>query len=63
MTKKNIAASSIDDAYLWPWMMMVHSAHSNSGNTQVEYLLANINQLLSPEAANLAREFCEIIGA
>ena len=63
MTTPKLACSAIDDAYLWPWMIMIHSAHKNSGNVKVKYLLANINELLSPDAQDLARNFAAEIGA
>jgi lipopolysaccharide biosynthesis glycosyltransferase len=62
MKAPRLACSAIDDAYLWPWMIMIHSAHKNSGNVKVKYLLANVNELLSPQAEILACDFGREIG-
>lgn len=63
LKQESLVCTSIDDRYLWPWMMMINSGHSNVGQKEVRYLLANINEMLSPQAEALALEFCKIIGA
>jgi len=47
MKSKNLICTSIDDNYLWPWMVMVYSAALNSKRKDFRIILANVNGMLS----------------
>lgn len=51
-----LIVSSCDDRYLWPWACSVYSA-VHSADVPVRFLLANVNNLLSPAAQKVATDF------
>ena len=57
MTREKLICTSIDDAYLWPWMVMVYSAVVNCEEKNFHIILANINGMLSEKSILLAKEF------
>ena len=62
MNHKNLVCTSIDDNYLWPWMVMVYSAVINSKNKNFRIIIANINGMLSKELIVIAKEFTKSVG-
>ena len=59
---RNLICTSIDDSYLWPWIVMVHTAWINSEGTSFEILFVNMNNCLSPENEKVIRSFCHVLG-
>ena len=57
--KKFLICTSVDDNYMWPWLVMVYSSVINSRNRNFKYALANINASLSPTNIEIAREFMQ----
>ena len=52
---------SIDDNYLWPWMVTVYSGVINCEGAFPKLILANPNNLLSLENQKFARDFANIL--
>ena len=59
---RNLICTSIDDEYLWPWIVMVYTAWINSEGTPFEVLLANMNSRLSLENEKIIQNYCQILG-
>jgi lipopolysaccharide biosynthesis glycosyltransferase len=59
MKNKNLICTSIDDNYLWPWMVMAYSAAMNSSDKNFRIILANMNEMLSEESITIARKFMD----
>ena len=59
MKNKSLICTSIDDNYLWPWMVMVYSASSNSEVKNFRVILANLNGMLSEKYVAIAEKFME----
>jgi len=57
MEKKSTICMSIDDNYLWPWMVTVYSAVINCESPFPKIILANVNNLLSAECKTIAINF------
>jgi len=57
MKNKNLVCTSIDDNYLWPWMVMVYSAAKNSKDKNFRIVIANLNEMLSKEGVTIAKKF------
>jgi hypothetical protein len=55
--RKNLVCTSIDDNYLWPWMVMVYSAAINSQDKDFRIIIANINGMLSNELITISKKF------
>jgi lipopolysaccharide biosynthesis glycosyltransferase len=62
MGNKNLICTSIDDNYLWPWMVMVYSAAINSNDNNFRIVIANMNGMLSREAINIIEVFTKSLG-
>ena len=62
MKNKNLICTSIDDKYLWPWMVMVYSAAINSKDKNFRIIIANINEMLSQECITIAKKFMNSLG-
>jgi len=58
LKNQNLVCTSIDDNYLWPWMVTVYSAVMNCEVQNFRLILANINGLLSDSSILIATEFC-----
>lgn len=61
MKNNRIICMSIDDNYLWPWMVTVYSAVVNCEGLFPKIILANINKLLSIENQEIAKKFASIL--
>jgi lipopolysaccharide biosynthesis glycosyltransferase len=57
MDTRNLICTSIDDKFLWPWMVMVYSAAINSKKQNFRIILANINGMLSEGSISIAERF------
>ena len=62
MKSKNLICTSIDDKYLWPWMVMVYSAALNSEDKNFRIVIANLNGMLSKESTIIAQKFVKSLG-
>jgi lipopolysaccharide biosynthesis glycosyltransferase len=62
MKYKNLICTSIDDNYLWPWMVMVYSAAMNSKDRNFRFIIANLNEMLSEEYVTIAKKFMNSLG-
>ena len=62
MKSENLICTSIDDNYLWPWMVMVYSAALNSKRKDFRIILANVNGMLSQKNVTIAEKFMESVG-
>lgn len=61
MKHKNLICTSIDDNYLWPWMVMVYSAAINSNAKDFRIIVANMNGMLSRKSIDLMDKFMKIV--
>jgi lipopolysaccharide biosynthesis glycosyltransferase len=59
MRKKNLVCTSIDDNYLWPWMVMVYSAALNSDEKNFRIIIANMNGMLSKASSTIAKKYTQ----
>ena len=62
MYNKNLICTSLDDNYLWPWMIMVYSAAKSSQTKDFEFIVANINETLSKKHLDIAYKFVQSLG-
>ncbi|HUB69379.1 MAG TPA: glycosyltransferase [Acidimicrobiales bacterium] len=61
-TSRRLVACAFDDRYLWPWACSALSAVAGA-NRNIEFLVANVNGLLSREAIDLVSELLDVFGA
>ena len=62
MKNKNLICTSIDDNYLWPWMVMVYSAALTSDVQNFRIIVGNINGMLSHESIDISERFTKSLG-
>ena len=62
MKNKNLICTSIDDNYLWPWMVMVYSAAVNSYAKDFRIIVGNMNGMLSQNSIYIAERFTKSLG-
>ena len=62
MNSDKLICTSIDDNYLWPWMVMVHSAVQNSESEDFEFIVANVNKSLSQKYLDIVDQFVKSLG-
>lgn len=59
---RRVIAMAADDQYLWPLACSLFSALSTT-QTEITFLIANVNGLLSPQGIRLANELLTTLGA
>lgn len=59
---RRVIAMATDDRYLWPLACSLFSALSTT-QTDITFLIANVNGLLSPQGTCLANELLDTLGA
>jgi lipopolysaccharide biosynthesis glycosyltransferase len=62
MKNKNLICTSIDDNYLWPWMVMVYSAALTSDAKNFRIIVGNMNCMLSQESIDVIERFTKSLG-
>ena len=61
MKKRKLIGTCIDDNYLWPWVVMVYSAVSNSKNQDFDIVIANMDGMLSTESKLVISDLSKLL--
>jgi len=61
MKSDPMICTSVDNRYMWPWMVTIFSAANTCGEKFPKLILANINKMLSSENEKLAQEFAGVL--
>ena len=57
-----LICSGIDDKYVWPWLVMAYSANLNKSETQLVFMVGNVNSGLSAYSKQVITDFCNALG-
>jgi lipopolysaccharide biosynthesis glycosyltransferase len=58
---RKLVFTSIDDNFIWPWLVTIFSASQSSGVTGVQFRIANINSLLSQPNIEVILRFAKLL--
>ena len=61
MRNRNLICTSIDDNYLWPWIVTVYTAALNSEYRDFRLVVANVNGMLSENSIRIIGNICRAL--